>query len=263
MMVRTYGVKPYKVVVVHGGPGGLGSAAGLARGLSASIGVIEPIQSKYTIDELIEELNEQINQYCMEQVILVGHSWGAWLVAMYTAKYPQLVKKMILISSGPLDSNYVKDISRRRKEHFSKDEAKLFDDILIKLKETSTANEKDSFIYILGALCQKSDNYKLTTLDTDKEDDIPSDGEMYSKIFPEVSGMRQRGELLDIFNNITCPISIIHGDYDPHPIEGLTEPLSRTNIKYKAYLLEKCGHTPWKEEFAYHQFYEIMKDELK
>lgn len=44
-MVRLYGNEPYKVVVVHGGPGAIGSLKGFAKELSirADKGVVEAI----------------------------------------------------------------------------------------------------------------------------------------------------------------------------------------------------------------------------
>ena len=54
--VRTYGPSPCRAAVLHGGPGAIGSAAGLARGLAESCGVLEPLQSKYSVTEQVEEL---------------------------------------------------------------------------------------------------------------------------------------------------------------------------------------------------------------
>ena len=63
-MVRLYGNAPYKIVLAHGGPGAIGSLKGFAQELNAlsQIGVVEAIQSKYSIAELIEE-NEQLIEY--------------------------------------------------------------------------------------------------------------------------------------------------------------------------------------------------------
>lgn len=63
-MVRLYGKSPYKSVLVHGGPGAAGSLRGFAGELSklSEAGVVEAIQSKYSIDELIEELYCQIRE---------------------------------------------------------------------------------------------------------------------------------------------------------------------------------------------------------
>ena len=48
-MVRLYGNAPYKIVLVHGGPGAIGSLKGFASELNelSQTGVIEAIQSKY------------------------------------------------------------------------------------------------------------------------------------------------------------------------------------------------------------------------
>ena len=77
-MVRLYGNAPYKIVLVHGGPGAIGSLKGFAQELNelSQIGVMEAIQSKYSIDELIEELYNQIKDNCSDKVSLAGHSWG-------------------------------------------------------------------------------------------------------------------------------------------------------------------------------------------
>ena len=66
-MVRLYGNAPYKIVLVHGGPGAIGSLKGFAKELNelSQIGVVEALQSKYSIDELVEELLvEYIKKNC-------------------------------------------------------------------------------------------------------------------------------------------------------------------------------------------------------
>ena len=70
-MVRLYGNEPYKVVLVHGGPGVIGSLKGFAKELSIR------------------------TDKGVEKVTLIGHSWGAWLVALLAEKYPEVVKCII------------------------------------------------------------------------------------------------------------------------------------------------------------------------
>lgn len=76
-MIRTYGEKPYQVAVIHGGPGALDSLGTFAYQLSAFHSVIEPIQSKYTIAECIEELDQQLQESVSYPITLIGHSWGS------------------------------------------------------------------------------------------------------------------------------------------------------------------------------------------
>ena len=74
--------------------------------------------------------------------------------------------------------------------------------------------------------------------------------------------MRISGELLELGKNITCPVVAIHGDYDPHPAEGIKDPLSRVLHDFRFLLLENCGHQPWMERGARDKFYGILKKEV-
>lgn len=75
-MVRLYGKAPYKIVLVHGGPGAIGALKGLAQEINErlQVGVVEALQSKYSIKELIEELYSQIQDNCNGKLSLLGHS---------------------------------------------------------------------------------------------------------------------------------------------------------------------------------------------
>ena len=54
---RVHGQKPYTIVVIHGGPGAGGEMAPIARRLSSEWGVIEPIQTKKSIEKQPVMLN--------------------------------------------------------------------------------------------------------------------------------------------------------------------------------------------------------------
>ena len=55
----------------------------------------------------------------------------------------------------------------------------------------------------------------------------------------------------------------IHGDFDPHPAEGIRGPLDRILKDFRFILLGKCGHTPWIERMAKGIFYETLRKELE
>ena len=132
-MVRLYGGKPYKVVLVHGGPGAIGSLKGFAEELSelSKVGVVEAIQSKYSIDELIEELYGQIRDNFTGKVSLIGHSWGVWLVVLFAEKYPDMIGNVIMVGSGPLEDKYVPEIGTRRSQNLSEVDGMVFIDLII------------------------------------------------------------------------------------------------------------------------------------
>ena len=257
-MVRKYGKKPYSIAVVHGGPGDCGSVACVAKELSKNHGAVEPIQSKYSIPELIYELHAQINEVTTVPITLLGHSWGAWLVILYASQYPKLVKQIVLVGSGPLKSEYVPHIMERRLDNLTDSEAQSFQSLLLQLEDPEVT-DKDNLLTSLGILAEKADNYN--TLANDAEQST-LDGEMYVAIWPQADELRSTGKLLDAIGMIKCPVVVIHGEYDPHPIEGVVEPLKEKGINAGIHVLANCGHSPFKEKQAKEQFYGILSSLL-
>ncbi|HEX3044565.1 MAG TPA: alpha/beta hydrolase [Bacillota bacterium] len=256
--VRLYGTKPYKAAVIHGGPGALGTVAAIARQLAKDYGVIEPLQTQNSISELLIELDGILAANCEEPVILIGHSWGAWLALMYAAEYPDKTKQVIMIGSGPLEVKYVADIDKNRKKHLTDSERVEYCSLLAGLGSNRT-QEKDALMKRLGQLVEKTDNYCPFAIDTDETDILPVRGDAYSAIWNEAESLRADGRLLKLAEKLKCPVTMIHGDHDPHPFDGVRLPLEKRIGHCNAYLLEKCGHEPWKEKYAYQRFYEIIR----
>lgn len=250
-MVRLYGKAPYKIVLVHGGPGAIGSLRGFAQELSvlSQIGVVEAIQSKYSIAELIEELYNQINDNCSDKVSLIGHSWGAWLVALFAEKYPELIERIILIGSGPLEDKYVSEIGARRFENLSEEDGEILQR-LIHNQATDEDMEK------IPKVLEKSDNYCLENKDLHRVD--KTDSQMHNIIWEEAAKLRTNGELLASFKQIKSKIVLIQGETDPHPARGIVIPLQENGVECETYILEKCGHSPFMEKYAKENFYKIL-----
>lgn len=250
-MVRLYGEAPYKIVLVHGGPGAIGSLKGFAQELSelSQIGVVETIQSKYSIAQLIEELYDQIKDNCSDRVSLVGHSWGAWLAALFAEKYPELIENLILIGSGPLEDQYVSEIGDRRFQNLSEEEGVIFQ----RLTENQAT---DADMEKIPNILEKSDNYCLEYKEKHKAD--KTDSEMHNKVWSEAAKLRTSGRLLASFKNLKSKIYLIQGEFDPHPVRGVTMPLQENGILCETHILEKCGHSPFMEKYAKEEFYKIL-----
>ena len=67
------------------------------------------------------------------------------------------------------------------------------------------------------------------------------------------------GEFLGIIAAIRCPVIAIHGDYDPHPAEGVEIPLRSKLPRSSFVLLERCGHKPWQEVHAREAFHRELE----
>ncbi|GAI40540.1 unnamed protein product, partial [marine sediment metagenome] len=87
--------------------------------------------------------------------------------------------------------------------------------------------------------------------------------DIFRNVWKEATELRSSGELLRLGKNIQCPVVVIHGDYDPHPSEGVKDPLSRILKDFRFILLDNCGHYPWLERAARDKFYDTLKSEVE
>lgn len=258
--IRYHGSPPYRVAVLHGGPGAPGSASALARELAHDRGVLEPLQSAGSVDGQVEELRADLEAHGEPPLVLVGHSWGAWLGVLLAARHPHLVGKLILVGSGPFESVYAEQIVPRRLARLSAEEAAEARAVLDALAEPE-APERDRAFARLGALFGKTDAFDPLPK-SPAADELPLQPDLYASVWPEASELRRTGKLLRLAGEIRCPVVAIHGADDPHPAEGVEAPLTRVLRDFRLVVLERCGHEPWTERWARERFFEVLGREL-
>lgn len=257
--LRKYGNAPFNVTVIHGGPGASGEMAPVARKLSSNWGVLEPLQTEASLDEQIKELHAILKKNGDVPVTLIGHSWGAILSFIFTARYPSFIKKIILIGSGCFEEKYTRNIMKTRLDRLSKEErTQVFN--LMKTLQDPTVKDKNTPLTQFGKLISKADSYAPLQHESEA---LECNFKIYRSIWKDVEKLRRSGKLLKLGKQIQCPVVAIHGDYDPHPSEGIKDPLSRVLTNFRFILLAKCGHCPWIERDARDNFYNILKKELK
>ena len=269
-------IRPFKVTVIHGGPGAPGSVAPIARELSRNFGVLEPLQTGTTIKGQISELKRVLKKNSEIPIILVGHSWGAWLSYIFAARYPSMVKKLILVSSGPFEHKYVKKLEANRLSHLNQKERAEYNSIIKNLDNPKVKDQNKS-LERLGSLTSKTDTYDLIPGESKKSDRINVQGDIFYRVWNEADELRRSGKLLALGKDIRCPVIATHGDYDPHPAEGVKKPLSAMLKDFRFIppfldcpqkrragfiLLKNCGHYPWLERKAKDKFYKILRKEL-
>ena len=256
--VRQHGAGSFRVAVIHGGPGAPGSAAPLAQMLADEFGILEPHQTANSLEGQVEELRMQLDGYAMLPVILIGWSWGAWLSLILAARYPAMVSKLILVGSGPFEEKYAEGILETRLSRLTPDERSETLGLMHDLEEATT-QDKDQKLARFGSLFGKTDAYDPLKLETDP---ITCQGEVYKRVWCDAAAFRKSGRLLETVKDIRCRVVAIHGDYDPHPAQGVQEPLSMLLPDFQFILLSQCGHEPWSERYAREHFLEILRHEL-
>ena len=245
----------HHVLLVHGGPGAPGSIFHLAKQLENFCQVSVVHQHHRQIGLLINDLKSQIDALEKGPCILIGHSAGAWLSGVFTSRFPQLVLKLILIGAGPLENQYLEELDHTRKNRMTVEDKLRFEKCLEALRSSD-------FEKIRPAL----DTLQELVFITDNKFPDPGlvshssvDWEAFLDLSSAWGRWRSKGDLLKTFQKITCPVISFHGEYDPHPANGVSEPL-RNLLHFEQYILPDCGHTPWIESRAKEAFLNQLKN---
>jgi pimeloyl-ACP methyl ester carboxylesterase len=259
--LRTYGKPPFSVAVIHGGPGGGGEMAPLARRLSSGRAVLEPIQTAISLEGQVQELRTVLEKHGDLPITLIGFSWGAWLSFIVAARHPDVVGKLVLVGSGPFEAKYVMKLRETRLGRLTEEERAEFESIIRALGDAAT-KDKDHLLARVKALASETDEYDPISEETQEADSVGIRGDIFQGVWRDASELRSTGKLLELGRCITCPVVAIHGDYDPHPAEGVKEPLFAVLKDFRFILLKNCGHMPWIERQARAEFYRILEQEL-
>ncbi len=232
--------------------------APVARELAAAHGVLEPLQTASSLEGQIDELRAVLELHGSLPVTLVGFSWGAWLSFMIAARYPELVKKLVLIGSGSFEKQDAADTLTTRLQRLDVGDQEEVRSLLALFDDPESGASNDDFKR-LGALLAPADAYDPEISETAA---IDHRLDIFRGVWKSAADLRRSGRLLELGKRIMCPVAAIHGDYDSHPAEGVQKPLSSVVERFRFILLEKCGHKPWIERQAKETFFEILTEEL-
>ena len=112
---------------------------------------------------------------------------------------------------------------------------------LLKILEGALEAGEDNALARLGEILSSADAY----------DPVPGSFEpaevqmhIYQRVWAQAAELRRSGELLRSATVVQCPVIAIHGDFDPHPWQGVKEPLEKVLSSFEFVLLENCGHKP-------------------
>ena len=231
----------------------------MARELACERGVLEPLQTATSLEGQVEELRAVLEANADLPVTLVGHSWGGMLGFIFSARHPEFVNKLILVGSAVYEEHYAKGIGATRLSRLSEDERGEVRLLLAALDDPAVT-DTGTALARLGHLFAKTDAYDPVAHDPEV---LEVQGESYQRVWQEATQLRANGDLLKLGRRIRCPVVAIHGDYDPHPPEGVHGPLSTVLEDFRFVLLEHCGHVPWLERRARDEFFRILRNELR
>jgi pimeloyl-ACP methyl ester carboxylesterase len=257
--LRIYGIRPFRVAVIHGGPGAPGTMAPVAQVLALDRGILEPLQTAGSLEGQIQELRAILEQHADLPATLIGSSWGAMLAFILAARHPRLIKKLILVGSGVYEERYASGILETRLSRLDNLGRQEALSLMEALDSGPAKVDKSVILARLGVIFTQTDAYDPITLDTQP---LAVQYDIHQRVWEEAVQLRRSGELLALGKHIRCPVIAIHGDYDPHPAAGVKEPLSGVLHDFRFTLLHNCGHLPWIEAQASDKFFAIVREAL-
>ncbi len=257
--VRKWGHGPYSLAIIHGGPGAPGEVAPVARELSAIKGVLEPFQTETTLEGQVQELRLVLVELGKTPVTLVGFSWGAFLSWMVAARYPALVGKLILIGSPPFEDQYAEVVTRTRLGRLNQQDRAEAQALFEQLEKPGPGDDANVLLACLGRLLARADTFDPIHAD---DEGFHCQYNIFREVWGEACELRRTKILTQMAKTIACPVVAIHGDWDPHPAEGVNDPLAKELKNFRFVLLEKCGHRPWIERNASEEFYTVLVGEI-
>jgi pimeloyl-ACP methyl ester carboxylesterase len=257
--VRKYGKPPFRVAVLHGGPGAPGYMAPVARELAQVTGVLEPLQTTDSLEGQISELRTQLADHADVPVTLIGSSWGAVLALILAAREVKLVRKLILVGSAVFDAQNSSRVEARRMSRLDAGKRGRYEALKMELEKATPAGSR-RLMKEWGKIIFEADAHDPLTTDLEVLD---LQYELHKKVWSDFVVLRDHPTRLGSeFSRIDVPVLVLHGDFDPHPIEGIRPFLENCLRDVRFHTLSECGHYPWIERRARTGFFDILLREI-
>lgn len=210
---------------------------------------LEKIDSTtFTVDLMVEDLEELRKEFGIEKLNIIGHSWGGLLAMYYAVKYPDNMKRLILVDAAPVNTpllieSYEKQISMFETEDWEyvqklwNSEAYLAGDPEIhneamKISEGTVFSNKEVIDEYMEAAAFNDRTAKNAALLNDL-----------------ATQMKLNIQVQDKLNNINCPTLIINGS-DDFIVEEAYELTNELIANSELVLIEGAGHYPFIENRA-------------
>lgn len=261
IQVRGYGLRGPSMVVLHGGPGAPGSAAGLARALADDFVVLEPLQRRsgrvpLTVSRHVDDLWA----VAPRPAIVLGSSWGAMLGLSFAARYPQDVSALVLVGCGTYDETSRSLLRKALDQRLGAAGRELVATLKKRLATELDPGTRDVILGELGAAYMKVQSYDLIEDDDGRADGLRADEPGHVETWNDALRLQREGVEPEAFRRISAHVLMIHGDVDPHPGPP-TRDLLRQFIPQLEYVeLDRCGHEPWRERHARGPFVELVRE---
>ena len=207
---------------------------------------LEKIDSTtFNVELLVEDLEELRKEFGVEKLNIIGHSWGGLLAMYYSVKYPDNVKRLILVDAAPVNTELLmksyeklvsmyspKDWNYLQKlwnsEDFLAGNPKVHNEAL-RISEGTVFSNKDVIDDYMKVGAFNETTAKNAVLLNDL-----------------ATQMKLNIYVQDRLLNINCPTLIINGK-DDFIVEEAYQLVNKLIVHSEIVLIEEAGHYPFIE----------------
>src|SRR3954465_9289042 len=239
-------------VVLHGGPGAhhdylLPGFDDLATGRELIYydqrgGGQSPVSRDTPVGwrEQVEDLEELRQQWGLEQLTLVGYSWGGLLALLYSTEYPGRVSRLALVSPAPSWREARQDFERRFQE---RNLAPALQQQRAELR-ASGLRERNPDEYAQQAFELSVAPYFFDPARARDLTPFRVTGRTQQEVWSSLGDYDLRPALA----GLAAPAMVLQGKDDLIPLES-TQTVARL-LRAELHLLAHCGHVPYVEAHA-------------
>jgi len=255
--VRHYGQAGPRLGVLHGGPGAPGALAPLARTLSSSFRVFEPLQRGSGPLPLSVSVHvTDLAQVAPERMFWLGHSWGAMLALSFAARHPELVRAIAIVGCGTYDAATRTIYRERMQERLQALGLSAREkSVRARLASTTDTAERARLRAELGHIA--ADAMTVDALEPSWLEGV--DALSNQQTWDDAMRLQREGVEPAAFRAIAAPVFMLHGDDDPHPGEQTRALLQRVIPQLEYVRFPRCGHEPWRERHAREPFLQTLR----
>ncbi|WP_167482843.1 alpha/beta fold hydrolase [Leptospira jelokensis] len=217
------------------------------RGFAKRLGTDVEKESSYDLDLLLSDFSFFQKQLEIPPCLVLGHSGHGYMALAYAKKYPELVKQLLLVATGPShgaplqerESYFETMASVERKEKHQRLQYKF---------QRQIQREPEGLEDFFNLYCVSQDALGFYNLSIDstllwegvKTNKLAFD-HLFGKLFVEI-------KVEDYLSAIKCPITIVLGKYDFQVAPHYTwDPILQSFPGVKKFVIEECGHLPFYE----------------
>jgi pimeloyl-ACP methyl ester carboxylesterase len=133
----------------------------------------------YTVDKLVDDIRELLTALNRQQVVLVGHDWGAIISWTFAAKYPELLDRLVIMNGS--HPKHFQDVMARSWRQFFSSWYKYFFNLPLLPELVLLSND----LSLLEEFMKSADGHTMCTAE---------DVEAYKYVFSK-------------YNSLTCPLN--------------------------------------------------------